>query len=117
MKRAGILLAALLFAVPAFAQSPQCIAPQAFLEAVKQRFPSAEVHVLKGREAKVFLAAYNQIPPPTEFAADEIVIAAESKGTAGMKMLLFSNGCLARAGAVPRGVVAPILLSISRAGA
>lgn len=117
MKYAGLLLAALIFVAPAYALSPRCVAPQTFLEAVKQRFPQAELHVLKGEEAKAFLAAYNEIPPHTEFAADEIVIAAESKGTAGMKMLLFSNGCLARAGAVPRGVIAPILLSISRAGA
>jgi hypothetical protein len=117
MKRAGILLAALLFAAHANAQSPQCVAPQVFLEAVKQRFPEAEMHVLKGEEVKAFLAAYNEVPPRTDFSADEIVIAAESKGTAGMKMLLFSNGCLARAGAVPRGVVMPILLSISRTGA
>jgi hypothetical protein len=117
MKRAGILLAALLFAAPAFAQSPKCIAPQVFLEAVKQRFLEAELHVLKGKEAAAFLAAYNEVPPRTDFSADEIVIAAENKATAGMKMLLFSNGCLARAGAVPRGVVMPIVLSISRTGA
>jgi hypothetical protein len=111
------MLAALLFAAPAFAQSPQCLEPQAFLEAVQQSFPQAEVHVLTGREAQTFLAAYNEIPPQTEFSADEIVIAAESMGAAEMKMLLFSNGCLARAGAVPRGVVMPILALISRAGA
>jgi hypothetical protein len=117
MKYAGLLLAVLIFVEPAFAQSPQCIAPQAFVEAVKQRFPDAELHVVKGKEVEAFLTAYNEIPPRTEFQADEIVIAAESKNTMGMKMLLFSNGCLARAGAVPRGVVMPILLSIARAGA
>jgi hypothetical protein len=117
MKLPSLVLAALLIAAPAIAQTPQCLKREVAAPAIMQRFPGAELHVLLGDEAQAFLALFNAIPPATDLAADEILIAAASPEAPDMRLLLFEDGCLMRIGVVPRRVIAPILVKLSRTGA
>ncbi len=84
---------------------------------IAQRLPQAKVIVLGAAEAKLFLAAFNRIPPPTELTADEIVIVDPAPDAPALRIVLFEWGCMTRIGAVPRPVIRALLNDIARSGA
>jgi len=84
---------------------------------IAQRLPQAKVVVLGAAEAKLFLAAFNRMPPPTELAADEIVIVDPAPGAPALRLVLFEGGCMTSMGAVPRPVIRALLNDIARSGA
>ncbi len=84
---------------------------------IAQRLPQAKVIVLGEADAKLFLAAFNRMPPPTELAADEIVIVDPAPGAPALRIVLFERGCMTRMGAVPRPVLRALLNDIARGGA
>lgn len=84
---------------------------------IAQRLPQAKVMVLGGSEARLFLAAFNRIPPPTALAADEIVIVDPAPDAPALRIVLFERGCMTRMGAVPRPVIRALLNNIARSGA
>lgn len=84
---------------------------------IAQRLPQAKVTVLGAAEAKMFLAAFNRMPPPSELTADEIVIVDPAPDAPALRIVLFERGCMTRMGSVPRPVIRVLLNDIARSGA
>jgi len=84
---------------------------------IAQRLPQAKVMVLGGPDARLFLAAFNRIPPPTALTADEIVIVDPAPDAPALRIVLFERGCMTRMGAVPRPVIRALLNDLARSGA
>jgi hypothetical protein len=94
-----------------------CMSRADLARLITERMPSAKTIVLAESEAKLFLAAFNRIPPPTEFSADEVVIVDPQPGAPALRLALFEAGCMARTGNVPRPVIRLLLNEMARGGA
>ena len=114
-----ILAGALALCLSLLASDAQaaCASRAELAHLIAQRLPQAKVIVLGAAEARLFLAAFNRIPPATEFAADEIVIVDPAPDAPALSIVLFEQGCMTRMGPVPRPVVRALLNEIARGGA
>jgi hypothetical protein len=104
-------LALCLAASSAFAEA-RCISRHQVSSAIAQQLPGAQTALLASEEAQAFLAAYNATPPHTALAADEILLVELPDEPMITRAILFTRGCLAQAGAMPRRLVKSLLISI-----
>jgi len=114
-----ILAGALALCLSLFASDAlaACASRAELARLIAERLPQAKVIVLGAANARLFLAAFNRIPPTTEFAADEIVIIDPAPDAPALSIVLFERGCMTRMGPVPRPVVRALLNEIARSGA
>ncbi|MGQ0485713.1 MAG: hypothetical protein ACT4SY_10220 [Hyphomicrobiales bacterium] len=114
-----ILAGALALCLSLFAADAQaaCASRAELARLIAERLPQAKVIVLGAAEARLFLAAFNRMPPPTVFTADEIVIVDPAPDAPALRIVLFEWGCMTRMGPVPRPVVRALLNEIARGGA
>jgi hypothetical protein len=108
---------ALCLSVLASGAQADCTTRAGLAHLIAQRLPQAKVVVLGAAEAKLFLAAINRMPPPTELSADEIVIVDPAPDAPALSIVLFEHGCMTRIGTMPRPVMRAILNDIARSGA
>jgi len=77
------------------------------LDASKQ-FPGQETRRLEGNEAAAFMAAYNALPPVSDFVATELLIVFHERHKA-TRIAFFTNGCAVALAMVPIDMVRALL--------
>jgi fructose-specific component phosphotransferase system IIB-like protein len=98
-------------------ERPACVGRELLDRAIAARLPGSRVTTIEGADAELVLAAFNRIPPETGLAAETVVIVDAERSLPYLRIALFENGCLARAGTVARAAVEQALTALARAGA
>lgn len=95
----------------------ECVGREQFSSVLAQRLPQAKVMTIEGAEARIFMAAFNRLPPATAFAAETVVIIDQAAQLPAVRFAFFDHGCLVRLGLMPRDVLRGLLAAISNSGA
>jgi hypothetical protein len=85
-----------------------CTAIDVLARDVSKRFPGQETRRLEGNEAAAFMAAYNALPPVSNFVATQLLIVFHERHKA-TRIAFFSNGCAVALATVPIDVVRALL--------
>ncbi len=94
-----------------------CMSREQLAAVITQRLPEAKVITIEGAEAKIFMAAFNRLPPATAFAAATVVIIDQAAGLPAVRVAFLDHGCLVRLGLMPRQVLRGLLAAIANSGA
>jgi len=72
------------------------------------RLPISVEHDLGGDRARRFIAAYNEIPPPTEYAGDRVMIYGQP-GSLKVLVTIYHDDCISFRSFIQRDVVERII--------
>jgi hypothetical protein len=117
MMRLRLAVAAMALCLLVSTATAACISRSEFVSLLAARLPQAEVTLLEGDRARMFLASLNRLPPATALSADEIVIIHQGPAAPALRIVLFENGCITRIGILPRALLRKLMNELARSGA